>query len=509
MDDKKNNSSLDQNNLANNSSQISGNSSVSETQSESVNPSVQTSTQNNSNQQQNNKQNSNTVKNVQQTPSQSGSPVHQKDLKDTNKPINNTPQPQTQSSKETSRLQTSNRQPSSEDPSSVITTKQSDSGGNFGGKKAIATIFGVLLLILGVGTGVYLVQNQQIIPAGAWNCRLYTFEVGKDGVVTVKNGSTRDEPSQRAEVYINNQLIDTLEVPALNSGDATTLGNVEVPEDDFTWRVKGTSDCENEGTIEQLTETISCPIEPNENRKVIIIHETTENQLRSDRNTLSKIGPLSADIPIGTYRVTLVAYDNHSEHKRTQNQPNEIWYLETDSAGNTDSTSDIPDNEDWKIEVVNDEFNVDSPINSVTAVHTAYPDNSSANSVSPVCAAFESIEQVPTPTDIQSPTPTPSPPPELTAQCSNVTAYDTEWNVLTNNDLTSLSPGDIVRFTVSGTANRGSFNKAKFTVNNISLGETTTKKPDSDEFYIEYTVPEGVNSFAVDGKVHHTELGWF
>lgn len=105
-------------------------------------------------------------------------------------------------------------------------------------------------------------------------------------------------------------------------------------------------------------------------------------------------------------------------------------------------------------------------------------------------------------------TPTPTLPPDIVAECSTVTAYDTNWNSLSKAELADLNPGDTVYFTVYGTANNGSFDKARFYVNGSPIGESTNKKPGSEEFYIEYTIPDGVTSFSVKGEVHHTDLGW-
>lgn len=81
----------------------------------------------------------------------------------------------------------------------------------------------------------------------AWDCKNYTFNVDGKGVVTVSNNSTRDEAFQQAQVYINDQLKATFDVPALPKGQKATLGTVDVPQDSFSWRVVGTKDCSNSG----------------------------------------------------------------------------------------------------------------------------------------------------------------------------------------------------------------------------------------------------------------------
>ena len=117
-------------------------------------------------------------------------------------------------------------------------------------------------------------------------------------------------------------------------------------------------------------------------------------------------------------------------------------------------------------------------------------------------------EETPTPTSKVTPTETPDTPTEVTAQCSDVKAYDEEWILLSSQDLSNLKKGDTVRFTVSGSTSSGTFDKARFTVNGTSLGETTKKKPGSNEFYVEYIVPAGVTTFTVKGEVHHSQLKW-
>lgn len=117
-------------------------------------------------------------------------------------------------------------------------------------------------------------------------------------------------------------------------------------------------------------------------------------------------------------------------------------------------------------------------------------------------------EDVQTPTPPPGSTPTPPPTPGSNAACYAVKAYDTSWNLLTNAQLSALSARDIVRFTVSGTpANQ--IDKARFTINGVLEPEVITKKPGTDEYYTEYTIPPVVVSFTVTAQVHHLTLGWF
>ncbi|MBU1066232.1 hypothetical protein KKE60_00315, partial [Patescibacteria group bacterium] len=96
---------------------------------------------------------------------------------------------------------------------------------------------------------------------------------------------------------------------------------------------------------------------------------------------------------------------------------------------------------------------------------------------------------------------------ETTASCLDISVFDIEWSPITN--LSSLVAGDVVRFTVAGTTNSGSFDKARFTINGVLRTEVTTKRPSTNEFYDEYTIPEDITTFTINAEIHHTTLGWF
>lgn len=99
-----------------------------------------------------------------------------------------------------------------------------------------------------------------------------------------------------------------------------------------------------------------------------------------------------------------------------------------------------------------------------------------------------------------------TPPPE-SAKCLNIQAFDTNWTKIT--DLSTLKAGDKVRFTVAGQASSGTFDRARFKINGVQRAEVSAKRPGTQEFYDEYTIPAGVTSFSVNAEVHHSSLGWF
>ena len=107
-----------------------------------------------------------------------------------------------------------------------------------------------------------------------------------------------------------------------------------------------------------------------------------------------------------------------------------------------------------------------------------------------------------TPTKPTEPTASPT-----SAQCLNIKAFDSEWNSITN--LSSLVAGDVVRFTVAGSAGSGSFDKARFKINGTLRPDVSVKRTGTNEFYDEYTIPEDVTTFTINAEIHHSSLGWF
>lgn len=118
------------------------------------------------------------------------------------------------------------------------------------------------------------------------------------------------------------------------------------------------------------------------------------------------------------------------------------------------------------------------------------------------CSVFEEPEPTP------EPTPPPTTPPSISASCQNVKAYSSTWTLLTNTQLSQLKVGDSVNFCVTGVATGGSFNKAKFTINNVAQAETTTVRPSSTDFCQPYVIPAATTNFSVKAQINHVTLGW-
>lgn len=237
---------------------------------------------------------------------------------------------------------------------------------------------------------------------------------------------------------------------------------------------------------------VSCPLQPSPNAILVNFNQTVLKANNDEGQ--AKDGPIQASIPVGNYKVTLVSYFDHSNNS-LQNLPQESYFVilhdsEGEQLTTTNSIGDLPSDQDFLTEEVNSNLSVTGGASSVTAYHSAYP-TSAVNSIVPVCATFEPLVS------------------ELITQCLNIQAYDAGWNRLNNTDLSSLSAGDIINFTVGGTTSSGSIDMARFTINGDLLPDTTAIRPGTNDYYVEYTIPENVTTFTISSELHHSNLGWF
>ncbi|OGM05168.1 hypothetical protein A2715_03360 [Candidatus Woesebacteria bacterium RIFCSPHIGHO2_01_FULL_39_32] len=287
----------------------------------------------------------------------------------------------------------------------------------YGGKKVIATIFGVLLLIGGVTVGVLLVQRQQLLEQEA------------------SSGDTPPSCPSDTQLLFSNS-------GDLHVGDTVGSGG-SISSMQGSWKVAS--------------------------RNGVLMAESGAK--------------ITVDFPNSTHLDTALIYDNDP---KSGEQP---WSINGVSLP-------VTDNNEW-----GPPFNL-----NLTATQMVFNNGGDSPHFN-ICIKPPTITATPTATPPNTPTLTP--PPEITAECSAVKAYDSEWNLLSSTDLANLKAGDVVRFTVSGTASSGTFDKARFTINGVLRAEVTTKKPGSNEFYDQYTVPVGVTTFNVSAQIHHTDLGWF
>lgn len=166
-------------------------------------------------------------------------------------------------------------------PISSAPVKVISSSGNSNRRRfmIVGSIMGILLA--GIGTAVVLIQNQQRLSTGAWNCTAYNFHVSQTGLVTATNQSDRNEPLQKVSITIDGSPVALLDVPALPRGTSAELGTVSVPASGtFVWEAVGTIDCSDRGSYtgtvptatptptEEVTPTPTTPVTPSPTQKI-------------------------------------------------------------------------------------------------------------------------------------------------------------------------------------------------------------------------------------------------
>jgi len=136
---------------------------------------------------------------------------------------------------------------------------------------------------------------------------------------------------------------------------------------------------------------IDCPFTAVEGESYII---DFTDKLYSSRD-LEYQQLVNAFIPAGDYKVTLVAFDGKPDRDVSLAQLNEQYDVILQNNGQfvaqSGITEDLEDNVLFasKVNVVNNSLTLSTDINEVVANHSFYYDNTSANSVEPICAFFE------------------------------------------------------------------------------------------------------------------------
>ncbi len=113
---------------------------------------------------------------------------------------------------------------------------------------------------------------------------------------------------------------------------------------------------------------------------------------------LARSTPVSVNLPIGDYSVRLVAWDGYAG-REVISQPNERYRaVVADASGaiiKTNNTTDLADNVASALfnAQVNSVLSVSRIGTSVYAEHSVFPDTSSPNSLNPICAVFDKIDE--------------------------------------------------------------------------------------------------------------------
>ncbi len=195
------------------------------------------------------------------------------------------------------------------------------------------------------------------------------------------------------EVTINGEQVDF-------SANSKTYTNIQT---DQSYRLVATNDngdtCTQTVSVECLETAVEpvapvCKIAPAANRTIVDFKDARLFSSKSERYAVSN--DVAAALEAGTYEVTLMSWDGYLNRVNTS-QPNEQWQVDFVKSGSVIAASgvtrDLADNvvSAQLIQKVDDGLVLSETVDSVRAVHSYYPDTSSANSVVPICAAFDLV----------------------------------------------------------------------------------------------------------------------
>jgi len=142
-----------------------------------------------------------------------------------------------------------------------------------------------------------------------------------------------------------------------------------------------------------------CPYTPNDGT---VVQFGSERIFSSRGEASSRTSAQTVNLPAGEYEVRLASWDGY-EGRQNVSQPNEKYKVVLANGGNiitqSNDTVDLADNVKTALfkGQVNNKLTVSSNVTSIYALHSVYPDNSSPNSLHPICAVFVPKEVVPAP----------------------------------------------------------------------------------------------------------------
>ncbi len=209
---------------------------------------------------------------------------------------------------------------------------------------------------------------------------------GQSGTITW-TGKVND-PAQCGDFEVTNQAKAT--AFELNNFKDWTLSNV----------VKTKIDNEDCGDTPKPP---VCPLTAKAGRTIVDFGNNGAKLLSNSGLAASQTNVIATNVPAGTFDITLVSWDGYLDRVNVT-QPRESYFvtlnLANGSSVNTNSIADLADFvvQATNVEKVNSGLVLNSAITSLQGKHSAYVDNSSANSLVPICLAFDSIVQDPAPT---------------------------------------------------------------------------------------------------------------
>ena len=246
------------------------------------------------------------------------------------------------------------------------------------------------------------------IPAGKYNITLQSFDnhsekpdqtqtneswylkLSDEGSVLGQTSSISDLPDDE------NHLIETVDTDFVVTTDIKKVQSIHAVYPDTNPNSIEPVCALFEKVVEPEPEIGYCPLELKDGRTIVDFSAETV-RLRSDSSESQSKESFNVSIPAGTYDVTLVGADAY-EDRVNVSQPNESYFLElfsgSASIAFTGFLDDLLDNviAATSTTVVNTKFSIAQDIDSVVATHSVYPDTSSSNSITIVCAAFDKVD---------------------------------------------------------------------------------------------------------------------
>jgi hypothetical protein len=142
-----------------------------------------------------------------------------------------------------------------------------------------------------------------------------------------------------------------------------------------------------------------CPLDTKSGRIIVEFVASFQDGVLTTRfQSRNSLGPISVDIPAGTYNITLVSFDDHIEQPNEKAQKQESWFLQAQNGrGNitfeSNAISDLPEDQNILEELVQEDVEITQDITQLLAKHLLdVGESEEAESVTPVCAAFDRVD---------------------------------------------------------------------------------------------------------------------
>jgi hypothetical protein len=141
----------------------------------------------------------------------------------------------------------------------------------------------------------------------------------------------------------------------------------------------------------------SCPLDAQAGRIIVEFPEDVVLTTRSKSE--NSFSPLAVNIPAGTYDITLVSFDDHIEQPQEEDQKHESWFIQAqnekgDIVFESNPISDLPKAQNILEELVEEHARINKDITGLSARHVLdVGESETAESVGPVCAAFDRVEK--------------------------------------------------------------------------------------------------------------------